>query len=473
MKRVDWQQRYAEVGTWRREYGPNSVPVKVVAASPEMREVCDLIEKIRDGEAHTVLIQAPSGGGKSTVVSAAIAEFAEKAIEYRLLTPADDYGPTMLELAKSNVNAPIIIDNCDTLDPTLLRKILEKRRNCSGLLLTAARMPRSLTALLSEAMDHYIVFPRLEERPEDLLLIASVLWEELSSTRDLAVLCDDSAVEALMSGPHATGAWSVQRVLLAIVDLRVGADEIHDDQIDVRISIGDIAPVLLQMYRESLPASAIGPADAVLVVEGETDEKYLLHAAKLAADHSGWDLLDGLSVQAAAPGRSGGATEVGRRLLQLSNEGTSALGLFDYDPPGSGAYDSAKHSKLQVMRIPAEFDALSRNNEAAVVEAEDLLPSELLRQYYETREDQSPEEWHWRLGRLRVVPRGEQKGDIADWICSVSRYEDMERFVYLLVDARKRLGLSCPTESLGKVWLQRIRERPTTDEDKVIRRTPC
>ncbi|HTJ71608.1 MAG TPA: hypothetical protein VL551_28975 [Actinospica sp.] len=469
MKRAAWQQRYAEVGTWRREYGPNSVPVKVVAASPEMREICNLIEKIRDGEAHTVLVQAPSGGGKSTVVSAAIAEFAENAIEYRLLAPGDDYGPTMLELARNSVNATIIIDNCDVLDPTLLRKILEKRRNCNGLLLTAAKVPKTLTTLLSEAMDHYVVLPRLEERPEDLLLIASILWEDLASG-DLAVLCDDSAVEVLLGGPHATGAWSLQRVLLAIVELRASADDILDDQVDERISFGDITPVLLQMYKESLPSSTIGPADAVLVVEGDTDERYLLHAAKLAADHLGWDLLDGLSVQAAAPGRSGGATEVGRRLLQLSNEGTSALGLFDYDPPGSGAHDSAKHNKLQVMRIPAEFDALSRDNESAVVEAEDLLPSELLRRYYERHEDQSPEEWHWRLDYLRIVPHGAQKGDIADWVCSVSCYEDMERFVYLLVDARKRLRLPCP--SLEKGWLQRIRVRPVANEVDVIRRTP-
>lgn len=467
MRSVEWQQRYAEVGTWRREFGPQGVPVSVVAASPEMQAICDLIHKIRDGEPHTVLVHALSGGGKSTIVSAALAEFAEHDVAYRVLTPGEDLGQTKAELGKSTTGARIVIDNCDDLKPAELRTILEKRQNCGGLLLTATKTSRDLTALLSGVTDHYIVLPILEQRADDLLLIASVMWEGLAGTRDLAAVCDDTAVTALLGGPHPTGAWSVQRVLSEVLALRADGDGMLAGRTEERISYGDIAPAFIQMYKESIDSNAAGPANAVLVVEGETDEKYLLRAATLAEERFGWNLLDGLSVQAAAPERGGGASEVGRRLLACGYDGVTAVGLFDYDLPGNSAFETAKRVKSQVMRIPPEFDALARSRDTAVVEAEDLLPSEVLLRYYETHEDQSPEEWHWRLDRLRVVPRGKQKGELAEWVCEVASYEDMERFVYLLIEVRKQVHLPCPTTE--KTWRSRLSTRATIAEPNVVR----
>lgn len=457
MRGVEWRQRYAEVATWRHEFGPPGVPVSVVAASPEMRVICDLIQKIRNGESHNVLVHALSGGGKSTIVSAALAEFAEHNVAFRLLTPGQGLGQMKAELGKSTVDSLIIVDNCDTLKPADLRVILEKRHNCKGLLLTATKLSRDLTDILSGATDHYIVLPVLEQRSDDLLLVASVMWEGLAGTRDLATLCDETAVTALLDGPHATGAWSVQRVLAEILRLRTDGDDVSADGAKERIAYGDIAPVFIQMYRESISSNVAGPSDAVLVVEGDTDEAYFRWAAVLAEERWGWNLLDGLSVRAAAPERGGGATEVGRSLLACRHDGVTAIGLFDYDLPGKSASDTAKRNQLRAMFIPAEFDPLGRSHETAVVEVEDLLPTELLLRYYETHENQTPDELHWVRGCLRIVPRGEQKGELAGWVREVASYEDMERFIYLLMEVRKLLHLPCPT--VEKSWRSRLNVR--------------
>ncbi|MFE9693634.1 hypothetical protein [Micromonospora sp. NPDC005806] len=368
----------------------------------------------------------------------------------------------MERMARGQLEALVLVDDCDRIPPRTLRKLVEKRRGCLGLLLTANQISVDISAHLSEEGDYYLPIPPLEQRPDELLLIASTIWQQLVGPRgdDLARSCDELAVRALSEGPYPDGAWSLQRVLTDVIGLLESSGDLVAGRLQRSISYADIAPLLLRLARERVAVAHVAPTNAVLVVEGDTDESYLHSAARLANEWKGWRLLDGLTVEAAARGRGGGGTEVVRRVQNLHREGIPALGLFDYDIPGRDAYDLAGRNGLQRLLLPVEFDPLRRDSQFAIVEIEDLLPVELLIQYYELHDDKSPEEQHWRLGHLRIVPLGENKGEIAGWVSGAATYQDLERMVHLLVQVRQQLRLPCTREMADRGWLRLLQHQP-------------
>ncbi|MEU7961340.1 hypothetical protein [Micromonospora humida] len=466
MRQAEWAQQYGETARWRRDFGTGGVPVQVVAASPELVQACDLINDLGRGEAQFVLVQAPAGGGKSTLVSAALAAFTELGLPYEQIQPGHSPGTIMERLSRGSLDAIVVVDDCDRLSASTLRKLVASRRNCRGLFLTATRVGSDTSSVLDGEHDHYLRVPHLEGRPDDLLLVAATLWSQLSMP-PLADACDESATEALLLGTYGKGAWSLAAVLAGLVELLEASGDLDAGRLHRKITSSDVMPHLFRLVREQMPQPAVAPTDAVLVAEGETDENYLRRAAELALEEQGWRLLDGLQVESPA-GRTGGASAVVDRLLELRRDGVTGIGLFDRDPPGSVAWDIAHRHGLKRYQLPARFDPLDRGDQGAIVEIEDLLPVELLDRYYQEHPDASCEERHWRLGRWRVVPLGKDKGKLAEWVCSVATYDDLERYVYLLVEIRYLLGLPCSPAMRDKRWLARLQQRPSEASEPTI-----
>ena len=372
----------------------------------------------------------------------------------------------MANLSRGSVDAAVLIDDTDRLPPSTLRRIVELRGKCRyGMLLTAARVPIDTSILLSGENDRYILLPSIQDRPNDLLLIASLMWERLAGPdSDLASSCDESAVEAFLEGIYPNGAWSLEKILGAVFQLLDNRGAIVFGDVRERIFYYDLAPLLMRLARETFTSPPVAPTRAVLVVEGETDEAYIRHAADVAQERNGWQLLDGLDVRPAGSGRGGGGNEVVQRVLEFGRDGVAALGLFDCDGPGRDAFDLARKQQLERLLLPFQFDPLQRDAENARVEIEDLLPVEILTRFYAEHQEMHPEEKHWRLGRWRIVPRGKDKEALAAWVIRVASYDDMERVVYILTQVRNKLRLPCPEETRNRVWLSRLANRPCEDD---------
>lgn len=466
MRQAEWAQRYRETAGWRRDYGARGAPVQVVAASPELVQACDLINEIGRGETRFVLVQAPAGAGKSTLVAAAWAAFTELGLPCEQLQPGHNPASIMERLSRSSLDAIVFVDDCDQLQGATLRKLVADRRKCRGLFLTATKVGSDVSSALDGEHDHYLRVPHLHGRPDDLLLVAGMIWDQMS-TAPLPDACDESATTALLQGVYAKGAWSLESILTAMAELLETSGDLADGHLQRRITSGDVTPHLFRLIREQMPQEVVAPTDAILVVEGETDEIYLRRAAELARETQGWHLLDGLTVESPA-GRTGGGSAVVDRLLELRRNGVIGLGLFDRDPPGSAASDIARKQDVKRYQLPAKFDPLDRDDQSALVEIEDLLPVELLDRYYQEHPYASSEERHWRLGRWRIVPLGKDKGELAEWVCSVATYDDLERYAYLLVEIRNLLGLPCPTAMPDKRWFARLQQRPAEASEPSI-----
>jgi hypothetical protein len=433
--------------------------VPLVAASPEMREVCGLLDDLLAGETRYALIHGPRGSGKSSVISAAQAACADAEVEYQQVFP-DDYSGFMTRLAAKPTDAVILIDNCAQLPASTFRRMVELRSRCRrGMLMTTTKVASEISTFFEGEQDFYIRIPPIQDRPDDLLLLGSLIWERLAGIEnDLAASCDDMAVEAFLSGVYPNGAWSLEEALNQVYVLfEDGAFA------PTRISYHHLAPIFMRQARDALPTPHIEPTKAILVVEGETDVIYLRHAATLAERKKGWQLLDGLDVQPAGAGREGGGIAVVQHVAELCRDRISALGLFDYDTSGRDAFDAAGRQNLERLLLPMHFDPLHRDAVEARVEIEDLLPIDLVARFYATHESLSPEEKHWRLGNWRIVPRGADKDTLATWICEVASFEDIERFIYILGQVRHRLKLPCPEGLLAKSELARLAHRSPSE----------
>ena len=91
MRQPEWALAYRDASSWRRNYGSGGVPVPLVAASPEMREVGGLLDDLLAGRPRYALIHGPRGSGKSSVISAAQAACADAEVEYQQVFPDNDY----------------------------------------------------------------------------------------------------------------------------------------------------------------------------------------------------------------------------------------------------------------------------------------------------------------------------------------------------------------------------------------------
>jgi hypothetical protein len=81
---------------------------------------------------------------------------------------------------------------------------------------------------------------------------------------------------------------------------------------------------------------------------------------------------------------------------------------------------------------------------------------DLLDRFYDQHHDLGPEEIRWRSGGLwRIVPRGIDKEQLANWASEEMELKDCVRLLYVVCLVRKRLGLPVPRTDL-RLWLSEL-----------------
>jgi hypothetical protein len=418
-------------------------------------------------ESAYVLLQGGQGTGKSICIAAADAALSDAQVDHVVLDPrqAAMVSHLFTTIGRTGKGPVVLVDDCDRFASTL-STLFEKRSSLAGLIATTAEVGSGITQQLTGLADSYIRLPHIQQRPAALLLMASLMWQDLvGSDSHISEACDDSAVAALIRGPLPEGAWSLNEVLRLLMDQLVSAGDLAEGRINRNITGADISSAILEHAASRFSPVLPEPRPMQVVLEGDTDVIYTRRAADLVKIARDWDLLSGLELQAAASGRGGGAEAVTARLLGLRESGITAVGIYDNDAPGRRAVKLARERGLHWLLLPENLDPLRRRGDQLAVEIEDLLPVDLLMRFYEQHSDLLPEERHWRNGYWRIVPSGRDKDTLARWVCDAATTEDMDAFVYLLCAVRSQVGLPVPSEAMSLRDLERsIRARQVEDQ---------
>jgi hypothetical protein len=424
------------------------------------------VDRLAVPEPTYVLLQGGPGTGKSMCIAAAEAALSEIQIDHIVLDPLQpDALSSLFRSLRSATKGPVVlVDDCDRA-PATLSRLVQRRSLLAGFILTAVEVEAGITQQLVGDADAYVRLPHIQYRAPALLLMASLMWGELvGSDSDISAACDDSAVVALLRGPFEDGAWSLNEVLRLLMAQLVSTGDLVEGQIRRRITGADITSAVIQNVAARFSPKSPEPRATKVILEGDTDVIYLRHAAKLAQNSRNWDLLNGLDLQPAAPGRGGGGEAVTARLLGLRDGGAGAIGIYDNDSPGRRAAKLARERGLSYLLLPEGLDPLRRGGEEVRVEIEDLLPVALLMRFYEEHPELMPEERHWCHGYWRLVPCGIDKDVLAQWVSTAATLDDMGAFLYLLCVARSRVGLPIPSDALSlDGWEQSLRASQVED----------
>jgi hypothetical protein len=398
-------------------------------------------------------------------VSAGAAALEAAGLEYVILNPSDTsiHGQYFRSLGRDEAGPVVLIDDCDRC-PAVRDRLMSMRSRLSGFLLTASSVGPDVVQQMSRADDVYVALPHLQQRPNALVLLASDIWAELTAAGpDLSQRCDDSATAALVQGPFVDGARSLRQVLESLLDQMVADGDFAEGRIGRRITRGDVATAIVSHMAPRFAPVTATPQSVTLVCEGDTDVTYLRAAAE-SADAREWHLLEGIEVEAAGGGRTGGAEAVTTQLLLLRSQGSASAGLYDNDEVGRRAAKRAKDLGLERLILPSSLDPLRRPADQTTVEVEDLLPVDVLVNFYMAHPHLAPQERHWVNGYWRVVPKGDHKQTLANWVDSTCHFTELEGLVYLLCLVRRTLRLPLPTDvpHLAE-WETAIRERQVKD----------
>jgi energy-coupling factor transporter ATP-binding protein EcfA2 len=447
VRQQEWESLFGRSAQWLRLFGSN-VPLGVVAADPDSRLACDVIAGLAGNEPAYALVQGDSGSGKSTLVAAAQAALIDASVVHVVLDARrpDTHRELLAALGRDSRSPVVIMDNSDTAMSSV-RSLLDRRALLAGLFLTATRVGSDIALRLSGTADYYVRLPHLQLRHPSLLLVASMVWRELlGSGANLSAVCDDSAVNALVRGPLPTGAWTLREVLNVLVSQLIADGDIVEGVLRRRVTGVDIASAVAERMAAAFSPAPPQPEAIVVLVEGITDAAYLRCAAGLAKRTNGWDLLEGLSLESVAAGRGGGGEAVTARLLSITDRGVSAIGVYDNDRPGRRAAKLAQDRGRRRLLIPQSLDPLGRAGEEVIVEIEDLLPAQLLEDYYRETPESMPQERHWYNGYWRIVPGGADKQRLAEWVASCADYTQIEAIVCLLCRIRRQVDLPVPSD---------------------------
>lgn len=465
MRQQEWASLWSQPAVWRRSFG-TGVPVEIVAADPETNQICDIIDRLSASGSVYALVLGVIGTGKSMFVSAAAAALESAAVEHVILNPTEpaNHGEFFRSIGPSGPGPVVLIDDCDGC-PSTVDRLTALRSKLSGLLLTASSAGPAVVQQMSGVDDVYIPLPHLQQRAKTLLLVASVMWEEVAGAgSNLSSLCDDSATAALIQGPFVAGARSLHDVLRSLHNQLIADGDIVDGVPLRRITRGDVTAALVYHIAPSFAPETATPRTFAVVCEGDTDVTYLRAAAEKAASVRGWNLLEGLQIEAAGAGRAGGSAALTRRVLLLHSKGDRCIGLYDNDEAGRRAARRAKENGLDRVLLPSSFDPLRRDGDQAVVEIEDLLPVDVLVRFYTMHPDMKPQEMHWYSGYWRVVPAGPDKDALASWVSSTCDFSELEAFAYVLCVLRQALQLPMPQDVPPlREWEQRIRDKQAED----------
>lgn len=442
----------------------------VAAMDPVTVEICLNLRRVFSGRPIRLFVSGPVGAGKSLFIAALLAEAEEKRVPVRTLSPTTESEPILRDLARGNIGL-LAVNRLDQLSPSVRTAVLQNRSRCAvGMLATAEHLSATTLSTLGDESDIVANVSGLEQRQADTLAISQLLWPGLCGEEsDLIGNCLEEAAESLCRGPYPEGATSLRFVLAQLADALISSERLQGGEFRRQIEGRDIDRAVLATYRANYAAPQPISSDAVVVVEGSTDVTYLRTAAELALQERGWRLLDGCELRAAGLDRGGGAKAVWQRLIELRATSVDCVGLFDNDKVGRRECGIARDQTLQVELLPAEFDRLRLDNEERALEVEDLLSLAILDRFFAEHPGLDPEEIRWRNGSWRIVPQGNDKAVVAEWMASEMRIEDCERLVYVLCVLRKSLGLPLPIENLDKWRSELARSVPEAIEAVIAR----
>lgn len=447
-----WIESITKRNDWLHPFGSDQAPVVVAALDPRTLEICSAIRGLCSGKRRQIVAIGSSGSGKSLLLAALIAEADQAGLSVRTVSSTTNSEGVLRDLARGDIEL-LVVNRLDELTQGVRSAIIDNRSRCAaGILATAERLSTAALSRLTDPSDLVALLLPLEERHGDVLAIAQLLWPDLCGIEsDLIGNCNDSAVQSLCRGPHPQGVTSLRAALAQLADALIADGSLQEGSFRRQVESRDMDDALFAVYRSGYSVPSATSPSAVIVVEGTTDVTYLTAAAECAEQAWHRDLLDGCELRASGEDRSGGASDVWHRLIELRANVTESVGLFDNDRPGRRAYNHARDQGLSVELLPAEFDRLRLDQDDRSIEIEDLLDTAILDRFFVEHPDVAPEEVRWRNGAWRIVPRGEDKADVADWVSAAMTVEDCERMVYLLCIIRRRLGMPVPRDDLD-VW---------------------
>jgi hypothetical protein len=194
------------------------------------------------------------------------------------------------------------------------------------------------------------------------------------------------------------------------------------------------APTWVDAYQHVLADSK--PKLRVILLEGETDVTYFRWVAELALGTADPEL----TIEAC-----GSASRVAERSVACRNEGRHSVALFDFDGLGKRHFEDLRNWGHACSIISASLDPLQ--NQASdhvrqVVEIEDLLPIEAIEHFCEELQRQLEVEISLPvLGLRRLIPRAEDKLDLARWVAAKLGPADAEPLLKVYNELRGKLSL--------------------------------
>jgi DNA polymerase III delta prime subunit len=368
-----------------------------------------------------VILAGPPGSGKTHILDGVIQSIAPAA---RLCCQAGQSRiDEFLGLVSRTSNCRVIVDDVDEFDKPFWSALLgsvvaQGHLLCATATTFVGRLERLWKGRLRNTTS-LTLLPVSDRAPEITAFIARSLAMRSSASPEAEAL--RGLGELLSAAGLERGFHDVEELVTGLMES--GADFNRVD-----------APIVLRILRQVQGRTRKVP---VILVEGQTDERYLRWAASFSAGEG-----DGkVDIEAC-----GSAANVSIRAVELRNEGRAAVALFDYDRPGQRHHkDLAEWGLASVIiphaNYPTKDSLLEHVN--IVVEIEDLIPVADLKRFYSANPDRLPELKIEvpRHAFERLVVHSSDKLPLADWVCSTLDRGSAESLFALYNDLRSRLRL--------------------------------
>lgn len=340
---------------------------------------------------HHLLI-GPKGCGR-TFLSCALAESAG-AVSLRA---TDDWRVALATL-KDERGRLVVIDDIQAFDAAFAQDLCKLVRE-GGHRILATRSPAGASQRVSRIVER--------ELGRDLVSLSLPSWaDRAGDVRELTRLAavargvSLTAIELADLGqvirelPFADGWHGVGRFL---AELFAGGQPV----------LGSVA--ISAAYSRGVRSGQV-EALPVILVEGKTDELYLRWARRVC------ERSEAVEVEAC-----GAASRIPQRAAALTNSGVPCVALFDSDEVGSDQHKQLKEWKYASMTLPVEAFSLrgAEDHVRCVVEIEDMLPLELVKEFFRVRPDRLPEIVIAmpRSSKERWVVHKDDKLALAEWVC--------------------------------------------------------
>lgn len=433
-------------------FGPTRGVVRLITASQQINELAIRMSQFLTKETDLLrcLLVGPAGSGKSTICSALVAGYELAFPGHKLAVASGTLSEEQFHSLANDEMHLVVLDDCQ--GSAALKALSRRRgqRDLNWLITSTEPFPPQFTGDEGDSQ-LTLQLASMELSGDQSVVLALKSFEEVNSCSLTSQL--NERVELLIkTGPWPRGGHSIRSFAEALGSSLVMEGRLVGGRIIDSLRDADVkAAILDALSLDYLPAQP-NPAKPTIVVEGETDMKWL----QLAAEHAEAitpGLGGELEVVPGGMGRSGGATTVVKRLVFAKYSNEPAVGLLDNDAPGRAAKKTAGEFGTDAVLIPKEFDRLGRASDFEV-EIEDLVSLRILDEFLQEHALLA-EERHEMNGLRRIKIRGEHKETLVNWAVEKCQFEDIERLAWLLCHLREKLGFRLASVNLED-WKQRL-----------------